>query len=307
MSFLVTRGLGKDYGKTTAVHALDLVVEPGEIFGFLGPNGAGKSTAIHMIAGVVTPSRGSASLGGRDLLTEGLLVRRQLGLVPQELALYEDLTALHNLEYFGALQGLKGDALKRGIDFGLAVAGLADRAQDRVSTFSGGMKRRLNLAASILHRPKLLICDEPTVGVDPQSRAHLFEALRRLNREENTTIIYTSHYMEEVQALCRRIGIMDRGRLVAMDSIQGLLAAHAQGGIELQVEGEIAAAASALGSDMPHHIDGRKLVFGDGIALSRLAARLENAGVTVSSIERRGNDLESVFLKLTGRALRDES
>jgi ABC-2 type transport system ATP-binding protein len=213
-SLLEVRGLGKDYGARVAVAALDLTVSAGEIVGLLGPNGAGKTTAISMISGVITPTRGTVALDGG---------RAALGIVPQDLAIYDPLSATENREFFGALYGLRGALLRERIAWALGVAGLADRAGEPAAKFSGGMKRRLNLAAGLLHRPRLLILDEPTVGVDPQSRNHIFETLRTL-RAEGTTIVYTSHYMEEVEALCDRVAIMDAGKVIAQGTVLELLA-----------------------------------------------------------------------------------
>src|SRR6478672_2228123 len=203
-------GLGKDYGARTAVHAIDLTLSRGEIFGLLGPNGAGKTTSISMACGVVPPSRGSVRIAGHDLATDGKAARRAIGLVPQELAIYEDLTPRQNLAYFGELYGARGTALAAEVEVALGIAELKDRADDLVKNLSGGMKRRLNLAAGLVHKPALLVCDEPTVGVDPQSRRHIFDSIKRL-RDAGMTIVYTTHYMEEVEALCDRIAIMDGG------------------------------------------------------------------------------------------------
>jgi ABC-2 type transport system ATP-binding protein len=197
---LELRGLGKDYGARTAVGAIDLDVVRGECLGLLGPNGAGKTTAMSMACGVVTPTRGTVRIAGIDLARDPFGAKARLGLVPQELALYEELSGLQNLRYFGALYGLGGAALAERIDWALGVVGLRDRAGDPIRKYSGGMKRRLNLAAGLLHKPELLILDEPTVGVDPQSRNHIFETVRAL-KKDGMTVVYTTHYMEEVEAL----------------------------------------------------------------------------------------------------------
>jgi len=190
-------GLAKNYGEREAVKGLDLRVERGEIFGLLGPNGAGKTTTISMACGVVPPSRGAIRIAGHDLASDGEKARRAIGLVPQELAVYEELTPRQNLVFFGELYGLRDAALGKAVDAALSVSELADRADDLVKNLSGGMKRRLNLAAGLVHEPALLVCDEPTVGVDPQSRRHIFDSIRAL-RDRGMTIIYTTHYMEEV-------------------------------------------------------------------------------------------------------------
>jgi ABC-2 type transport system ATP-binding protein len=229
MALLETRGLGKDYDGVAALAALDLDVGAGELVGLLGPNGAGKTTTISMIAGVVTPSRGTVRIDGHDLARDAFAARRALGLVPQDVALYEELTPRANLRFFGSLYGLAGAALASRIDWALEIAGLTDRAGARVSTFSGGMKRRLNLVAGLLHRPRLVILDEPTVGVDPQSRNFIFQAIRALVAEHGTTVLYTSHQMDEVEALCRRVAILDHGELIAVGDLADLVAAHGPG------------------------------------------------------------------------------
>src|SRR3954454_18921669 len=215
-------GLRKQYGPTLALDDVSFQVEEGEMFGLLGPNGAGKTTLLSIISCLLEPSAGEVFLQGRRLLSSDRGMRRLIGVVPQELAIYADLTARENLRFFGELYGLGGAELDRRVDDILQAVGLLDRAGDRVRTFSGGMQRRLNLGAGLVHGPRLLLLDAPTVGVDPQSRNHIFEEVRRLNGA-GMTVIYTSHYMEEVQALCDRIGIMDRGRLRACDTLPRLL------------------------------------------------------------------------------------
>jgi ABC-2 type transport system ATP-binding protein len=305
MAVIETTGLGKDYGELRAVDALDLEVVAGEIFGLLGPNGAGKTTSISMIAGVIQPSRGSARIGGHDVVEQPLAARRLLGLVPQELALYEDITARQNLRFFGRLYGLCGSDLRAAIDWALDVAGLAGRAGEAVTRFSGGMKRRLNLAVGLLHRPRALILDEPTAGVDPQSRAHIFSCVRELNRDQGMTVIYTTHYMEEAESLCSRIGIMDHGKLVALDTLQNLIAAHAPGAVELRLDGdhpEVVAALRPIGSTTEHR--GRIVVEGHDI-VGEVVRVVEDAGARIRHLAVLEADLETVFLALTGRSLRD--
>ena len=245
MNALELRGLGKDYGERKAVGAVDLDVAKGECLGLLGPNGAGKTTTISMACGVITPSRGRVSIGGIDLKSDPHGAKRKLGLVPQELAIYEELSATQNLAYFGALYGLAGNALAEQIGWALDVVGLRDRADEPAKKYSGGMKRRLNLAAGLVHRPELLVLDEPTVGVDPQSRNHIFETVKAL-RANGMTVVYTSHYMEEVEALCDRVAIMDGGAIIATGSIASLIAEHAGTGIEIALAGSSEAAASTL-------------------------------------------------------------
>ena len=300
------RGLGKDYGARTAVTGVDLDVPRGVIYGLLGPNGAGKTTTISMIAGVVTPSRGTATVAGHPVGTAP--AKRAIGLCPQDLALYEDLTPLQNLTFFGKLFSLRGAALHRACDFALDVAGLADRKHDAVKTFSGGMKRRLNLAAAILHEPTLLILDEPTVGVDPQSRRHLFDAIRAL-RVRGMTILYTSHYLEEVEELCERVAIMDHGKIIAEGTLAELLAAHGRAPVvELELHGDAAAVAAARTAAARHGtVEGA----GTTVRLPRpdrlgpLLGDVEGAGATIVRVTARAANLESVFMSLTGHTLRD--
>src|SRR5437763_4181601 len=204
--------LTKDYGGTRALDRVSFRVDEGEMFGLLGPNGAGKTTLLSIVCGLLPATSGEVRLHGKPLRGAGGDLRREIGVVPQELAVYDALTARENLRFFGELYGLGGAELDRRVDDVLQAIGLQDRAGDRVRTFSGGMKRRLNLGAGLVHGPRLLLLDEPTVGVDPQSRNRIFEEVRRLN-EGGVTVVYTSHHMEEVEALCTRIGIMDPGRL----------------------------------------------------------------------------------------------
>ncbi len=302
---LQTRGLGKDYGAHTALVGLDLEVAEGEIFGLLGPNGAGKTTAISMIAGVVTPSRGSVRVAGHELSSQPFQVRREIGLVPQDLALYEDLTPRQNLAFFGRLYGLQGRELNRSIDWALEVAGLADRACDVVKRFSGGMKRRLNIAAGLLHSPRLLVLDEPTVGVDPQSRNFIFETIRALRRDHSMTVLYTSHYMEEVEALCERVAIVDHGDVVAIDEVEALLAAHAASGIEVELVGDVPAALAAVEAFGEASAAGRRLRVVTSESLAPVVSAIESTGCRITAVRSMKGDLETVFLSLTGHSLRD--
>ena len=304
---LSLRGLGKDYGARTAVAAIDLDVARGECLGLLGPNGAGKTTAISMACGVLTPSRGTVSVGGIDLAHRPRAAKAKLGLVPQDLAVYDDLSALQNLRYFGALYGLAGAALAARIDWALGVVGLRDRARDQVKHYSGGMKRRLNLAAGLLHEPELLFLDEPTVGVDPQSRNHIFETVRQLGAG-GMTIVYTSHYMEEVEALCDRVAIVDAGAIVALGNIADLVAQHAGRGIEVELAGApdaVAAAERAAAEYGSVARDGALLRIVPAAGLGPLLAAIEATGATVARVESRQANLETAFLALTGRGLRD--
>jgi ABC-2 type transport system ATP-binding protein len=224
MAAIEVRDLRKSYGALVAVDRISFEVNPGECFGLLGPNGAGKSTTIHCVVGALRPDAGQVSIDGETDPTRPS-VRAKVGVAPQSIALYEDLTAEENLEFFGKLYALGGDRLKTRIEMALEFAGLAARRKDRVSKYSGGMQRRLNLVCGILHDPPVILLDEPTAGVDPQSRNLLFEnieALKRLGR----TIVYTTHYMEEAQRLCDRVAILDQGKILALDTVEGLLRAH---------------------------------------------------------------------------------
>jgi ABC-2 type transport system ATP-binding protein len=214
--------LSMRYGASTAVNNLSLKVPSGSLFGLLGPNGAGKTTTIACVCGMRLPQQGSVRVNGVDVSEDPKRVRTMVGYVPQELALYTELTVDQNLSIFGGLSDLAGSSLRKRIDWALEVAQLTDRRRDVVDTLSGGMKRRLNMVSSLLHQPEVIICDEPTTGVDPQSRNHLFDTVRHLHAE-GKTVLYTTHYMEEVEALCQRVGIMDRGALIADNSLEQLL------------------------------------------------------------------------------------
>jgi ABC-2 type transport system ATP-binding protein len=306
---LSLRGLGKDYGTRTAVGAVDLDVARGELVGLLGPNGAGKTTTISMVCGVLAPTRGSVAIAGIELRADPFAAKAKLGYAPQDLALYEDLSALQNLRYFGSLYGLRGALRDERITWALDVVGLRDRARDQVKQYSGGMKRRLNLAAALLHRPEVLILDEPTVGVDPQSRNHLFETIRTLHAD-GTTIIYTSHYLEEVEALCDRVAIMDRGAIIASGAPAELARAHAETALEIELAGEPAAiddAATRAAAHAAVERDGATLRVTPRDGLAPMVAAIEAANVTIVQIASRRATLESAFLALTGRALRDEA
>jgi ABC-2 type transport system ATP-binding protein len=303
----------KHYGSQVALKGVSFTVDQGEIFGLLGPNGAGKTTVLSILSCLSEPSAGGVRLDGKHLRLSDHDLRRAIGIVPQELAIYEQLTARENLIFFGELYGLGGRALSARADELLKAVGLDQRANHRVSTYSGGMKRRLNLASGLVHGPRLLLLDEPTVGVDPQSRNLIFEEVRRLNRE-GITVIYTSHYMEEVEHLCSRIGIMDHGRLLACDTLAGLLRSL-QGLIRFRIGAK--AAPQDLGPleerlrELPGCVftrrgDDFELECGDvkGVLL-RLIALLNEQRIDLAHLETQEPNLERVFLHLTGRALRD--
>ncbi|MEZ4366512.1 MAG: ABC transporter ATP-binding protein [Kofleriaceae bacterium] len=308
---LVAHGLAKRYGARIAVAEASFEVAAGEIVGLLGPNGAGKTTTISMIAGVVTADAGHVEIAGHDLARAPGAARAALGLVPQELALYEELSARQNLRYFGRLYGLRGADLDARCAWALEAAGLADRAREPVQRFSGGMKRRLNLVIGLLHRPTVVILDEPTVGVDPQSRAHLLATVAAL-RDDGMAVVYTSHYMEEVAALCGRIAIMDEGTIVARGTVDELVAAHASGAVEIELSDATAAAAcaAALRELAEVTVDGAGLRVRPRGALAPVVAAVEatvaaTPGATLRALSTHGGDLEAVFLALTGHRLRD--
>ena len=218
---LEIRNVRKTYGSLVAVDDVSFSVERGRLTGLLGPNGAGKTTTVSMIAGLISPERGEVLVGGKALRGDTDPLKRKIGLVPQDLALYDDLSARENLRYFGALYGLSGSALEGAMTSTLTLVGLADRAGDRVKTYSGGMKRRLNLAAGLLHDPEILLLDEPTVGVDPHSRNAIFDNLEELKRR-GKALLYTTHYMEEAERLADRIVVIDHGKVIADDTLEGL-------------------------------------------------------------------------------------
>jgi ABC-2 type transport system ATP-binding protein len=307
--FLEVVNLRKQYGDQVALDGVSFQVQEGEIFGLLGPNGAGKTTLLSIISCLLNATAGEVRLAGQVLSQRQREQRRQIGIVPQELALYGELTGRENLRFFGELYGLQGTTLRRRVAEVLKAIGLEDRAGQRVDSFSGGMKRRLNLGAALVHEPRLLLLDEPTTGVDPQSRNHIFEEIRRVN-QLGVTVVYTSHYMEEVQALCTRIGIIDHGRLIACDSVSGLLR-HIAGVIRFHAAGH----AAVLG-DRLRQLPGVHLLQqnGQGIevecadvkeTLVRLVTLLNELHLELTSLEMEEPNLERVFLHLTGRALRD--
>ena len=308
-AFLEVADLIKQYGAVKALNAVSFTVGEGELFGLLGPNGAGKTTLLSILSCLLEPTSGEVFLQGCRVHQGDQWVRRLIGVVPQELALYGDLTARENLHFFGELYGLGGAELRERVKSVLAAVALEDKANDRVNTFSGGMKRRLNLGAALVHQPRLLLLDEPTVGVDPQSRNHIFEEVRRLNAA-GVTILYISHYMEEVQALCPRVGIMDHGRLVACAETVDLLR-RLNGLIRINITRVTRALRERL-SELPEcslsepNDSAVELNCRDVKAtLVRLVAILNELQVELISLETEEPNLERVFLHLTGRDLRD--
>ncbi|MBS0633053.1 MAG: ABC transporter ATP-binding protein [Verrucomicrobia bacterium] len=297
----------KRFGALTAVDGISLDLARGEFFGLLGPNGAGKSTTMALIAGLTAPDAGTLTLDGQPLTARHAATRTALGLVPQHLALYPELNAVENLRIFGELYGLHGADLRTRIAAALEAVQLADRAKEPVKNFSGGMQRRLNLVAALLHRPKLLLCDEPTVGVDPQSRNAIFDYLEQLNRE-GLTIIYSTHYMEEATRLCSRIGIIDHGRLHALGTLDELLT-------RLPFEEEIRfpatpatidfAAQLAAHGELTVEDDVRRFRPHPAFPLSAFYALAESHALPGRLFTMQRPTLEAVFLHLTGRTLRE--
>jgi ABC-2 type transport system ATP-binding protein len=292
------RDLRKSFGTTTAVAGITFDVRAGETFGLLGPNGAGKSTTIAMLTGAISPDSGAIRLADGGPPNEAA-TRAKVGVAPQALSLYEELTAAENLTFFGRLYGLNGTQLGERVDWALDFAGLSDRRKSYVKTFSGGMKRRLNLAVALVHDPQIIFLDEPTAGVDPQSRNHIFERIEALSAE-GRTVIYTTHYMEEAQRLCDRVAIMDQGKILDLDTIPALLARY---GGRAVVKGELVRP-PVNGVQLPGELDGLALRFESERPLEEIA-RLTTAGVAFQTLEVAKPDLETVFLSLTGRSLRD--
>jgi ABC-2 type transport system ATP-binding protein len=304
--------LKKSYGALVAVNGVSLHAAAGETIGLLGPNGAGKTTTVSMIAGLVRPDSGSVRIEGRTLAGDTDPKKRRIGLVPQDLALFDELTAQANLELFAALYDLDGAAAKRAIGEALELVGLADRANDRVKNYSGGMKRRLNLAAALLHNPQILLLDEPTVGVDPQSRNAIFDNLEVL-KQRGKTLVYTTHYMEEAERLCDRVIIIDHGKVVADDTLQGLyrllpvtnlLAVEldeGQNGLRLN---ELQALPGVRSAKLEA---GTLRVGVEDLATEtpRILQWLVERGHLYHHVASERADLETVFLTLTGRSLRD--
>ena len=297
--------LRKQYGNIVAVDDVSFEVQKGETFGLLGPNGAGKTTAIKLLCGLLKPDAGTVTLDGKT--DPGLIeVRMSLGVVPQTLAIYEELSAEDNLRFFGRIYGLKGRKLKERVRNCLEIAGLTQRSRERVSKYSGGMKRRLNMVCSLLHEPPILLLDEPTVGVDPQSRNLIFDTIEDI-KKQGRTIIYTTHYMEEAQRLCERVAILDHGRILDMDSVENLITRH--GGpshIEAEFEEKPpdSGGIKTLIDNKEVQFEENKIRFQTDKPMESLA-KLNSSGLRFRSLKVQMADLEDVFLNLTGRRLRD--
>ena len=314
MVLLRCDGLVRRFGDRVAVDGVSFEIAAGETYGLLGPNGAGKTTTISMIVGVLEPHGGTVEIDGHRVGGRSPEAKRCLGLVPQEIALFDDLSAEENLRFFGGLQGLRGADLTGRIRDTLELVGLGDRAGDRISEFSGGMQRRANIAVGLLHRPKLLVLDEPTAGVDPQSRNQILESIEQL-RAAGMAVLYTTHYMEEAERLCDRVGIIDRGRIIAEGTRRELVAQIGEhdrvsirvGGVDGGAERLAAAARTLPGvADLQVTPGGIELAADDSAGvLVAVVGAAPAAGADVVGIEVHEPDLESVFLRLTGKALRD--
>lgn len=290
--------LRKSFGSLTAVDGVHFEVRKGETFGLLGPNGAGKSTTINMLVGAIVPDAGTITFEGG--IPAGTKESKNLvGVAPQALALYDDLSAEENLAFFGAMYGLGGAAVGKRVDHCLALAQLQDRRKDRAGTFSGGMKRRLNIAVALMHEPQIVLFDEPTAGVDPQSRNHIFEAIEALKRQ-GVTILYTTHYMEEAERLCDRVAIMDHGKILAVDTVEGLIRGH---GDRAKIVAELSEPVSSL-DGIEGELEGNVLTITTDEPMKELA-KIAGMNLPLSTLNLERSDLETVFLNLTGRTLRD--
>nr|WP_236784626.1 ABC transporter ATP-binding protein [Alteribacter salitolerans] len=302
----------KKYKGTVAVEGVNLFLEKGESVGLLGPNGAGKSTTISMIASLIKPTSGDVRLQEKSILKYPNELRRVLGIVPQEIALYHELTAVENLRFFGRIYGLKGKVLEKKIQDVLELLGLSDRRNEAVSKYSGGMKRRVNIGAALLHDPQILIMDEPTVGIDPQSRSYILDMVRKLNEEKGVTVLYTSHYMEEVERLCDRVYIMDHGRVITSgtkEELKSILSGEEAILIDLEKHDPELAAEFASDDAILQTVEterGLKLIVPKGSRLlSKIFQIAERHEAQILNITVHVPTLEDVFLHLTGRKLRD--
>jgi ABC-2 type transport system ATP-binding protein len=303
--------LAKAYGDLRAVDGISFEVRKGEIYGLLGPNGAGKTTTLSMLAGLLRPDAGRILFEGTDLATRPLEVKAKLGVVPQEVALYEELTARENLRFWAGLYGLTGQELKGAVERVLDQVGLTANANNRVSRFSGGMKRRLNLSLGLVHSPRIVLMDEPTVGIDPQARANILDVVREI-AASGTTVLYTTHYLEEAEALCERIGIMDHGRILAEGTLEELKRMLGDGEL-ITVRGGFDSEtarnrlAGLPGVRVINAEDGRLVLAapGEERAGVELLSRILGGDLPVDGVSIQPPSLNSLFLKLTGRELRD--
>ncbi len=308
---LSAKDLKKSFGDNHAVQGISFEIARGEIFGLLGPNGAGKTTTISMLAGLLAADGGRVTVAGLEMRPDANGVKAKIGLVPQELALYPTLSAYDNLLFFGRIYGLKGKQLRQRVAEVLETVGLSERAKDRIDSYSGGMKRRVNIAAGLLHKPEILFLDEPTVGVDPQSRNAIFDSIEALNKQ-GLTIIYTTHYMEEAERLCNRIAIVDKGQIIALDTLSGLIRQLGGGLVRVGLYNGKADKVYEQVTHMPTALEVNRLD-GEIIVKARetRSALLDILDITnkldaqVTALEILEPNLENVFLHLTGKSLRD--
>ncbi len=312
-NILEAQNLVKNYDNFTAVKGISFDIKEGEIFSLLGPNGAGKTTTISMLSTLYTPTSGDATIGGHSITKEPMAVKGVIGVVPQEIALYEDLTAKENLVFWGQMYGLSGKSLNSRVDEVLEQIGLTDKAKNRVKTYSGGMKRRVNIGVGLLHKPRLLFMDEPTVGIDPQSRRAILDTVKDLNKQ-GMTVFYTTHYMEEAAELSDRVGIIDHGELIALGTQDELTKQVGETETLILHIGEnedpdaLAKAVSAVEGVQKADVTGNEVSVITADAKDILAAVVTKAnerGIKIRSMDIREPNLEAVFLHLTGRALRD--
>lgn len=312
MKAIEIKNVTKRFSDKLVIDNVSLEIAKGEIFGLLGPNGAGKSTLINLIVGLLKMDKGEIFVEGCSISKEDLKAKAKMGLVPQEIALFESLTAKENLEYWGGLYGLRGALLKQRINEAIEIAALQEHTKKPIKNYSGGMKRRLNIVAAMMHHPEILIMDEPTVGVDPQSRNHIFEVVKKMNKEYNTTIIYTSHYMEEVETLCDKILILDLGKEVAYGSNEELkrmvindkvIKIKAQGKLE-ELMFDIKKLPTVRAVEIKE--EELKIIANEKITLNELFTEVSKHKVKVKNIGIEEPTLEEVFLTLTGKKLRDE-
>ena len=310
---LEVRDLVKNYGDLVAVKGISFEIAEGEIFSLLGPNGAGKTTTISILSTLLTPTAGDASVCGHSVTKDPMAVKKSIGIVPQEIALYDELSALENLKFWGQMYNLSGKALSLRVDEVLDQVGLTERAKERIKTYSGGMKRRVNIAVGLLHKPRLLFMDEPTVGIDPQSRRAILESVKALN-QAGMTILYTTHYMEEAQELSDRVGIIDYGELIALGTQEELTAKvgetdtlilhFAENEDPVFLAENLSAMEGVLQANPTDHEIAIVTPSAEAL-IAPVVSRVTELGYSINSIDIREPNLEAVFLHLTGRALRD--
>jgi ABC-2 type transport system ATP-binding protein len=310
---LEVRDLVKKYGDLVAVKGISFDIQEGEIFSLLGPNGAGKTTTISILSTLLTPTSGDASVCGYSVTKDPMAVKKSIGVVPQEIALYDEMSALENLKFWGQMYNLSGKALSMRVNEVLEQIGLKDRAKERIKTYSGGMKRRVNIAVGLLHKPRLLFMDEPTVGIDPQSRRAILESVKELN-QSGMTILYTTHYMEEAQELSDRVGIIDYGELIALGTQAELTAQVGETDTLILHLGEkedpvyLAESLSGMDGVLQANPTDHEVAIVTPSAeelLAPVVSRVNELGYSIYSVDMREPNLEAVFLHLTGRALRD--